>query len=78
MSTITAQSVSHKDVRAYRSRAAAAYLGVGYSTFWRYCKDVADFPKPVSLTPGRVGMKVWLKTELDAWLDSRISASRAA
>ena len=67
-----------KPVRAYRSQIAAEYLGIGYSTFWRYTKEIADFPKPVSLTPGRTGMKVWLKEELDAWLDSRVATSRTA
>ena len=41
---------------------AAAYVGLSVNTFRRYG------PQPVWLTKGR---KVWLREELDRWLDQK-------
>ena len=43
------------------------------STLWRMWRK-GDFPKPISISPGRVG---WLKSEVDAWKALR-AADRAA
>lgn len=46
---------------------------VSRPTLWRMWRK-GHFPKPISISPGRVG---WLKSEIDAWKASRV-ASRAA
>lgn len=46
---------------------------VSRPTLWRMWRK-GDFPKPISISPGRVG---WLKSEVDAWKASR-AAARAA
>lgn len=51
--------------RGMRDELAAAYVGLGLSTFLREV-EADRAPRPVRLTPGR---KVWLKEDLDAWLD---------
>ena len=56
---------------------AAAYVGLGVSTFRREV-DAGRAPKPARLTPGRM---VWLRDDLDAYLDrcaGRVSASAPA
>ena len=42
-------------------------VGISRSTAWRL-QRAGDFPKPVSLSPGRVG---WWESELTAWKQSR-------
>ena len=43
------------------------------TTIWRMCRR-GEFPKPIRISPGRVG---WLKSEVDAWKAS-CAAARAA
>jgi predicted DNA-binding transcriptional regulator AlpA len=50
---------------ALRPREAAAYLGIGLSTFWRRVKNEPDFPKLRKLSPKT---SVALRGELDAYL----------
>ncbi|GAA0575778.1 hypothetical protein GCM10009416_13090 [Craurococcus roseus] len=47
--------------------ATALYVGLGKST-WLELVEKGDAPEGVFLTPGR---KVWLREDLDAWLDER-------
>lgn len=49
--------------RALRPELAAAYVGLSPSTFAAHCKIA-----PVQLTPG---IRVWLREDLDRWLDER-------
>lgn len=42
-------------------------VGISRSTAWRL-QRAGDFPKPVQLSPGRVG---WWESELTAWKTSR-------
>jgi prophage regulatory protein len=43
-------------------------LGVSRSTIWRLTQS-GDFPRPVAISPGRKG---WLKSQVDAWIASRL------
>jgi predicted DNA-binding transcriptional regulator AlpA len=49
---------------------AAAYVGLSPSTI----RKLVDFPKPHALTTGRV---VWLRDELDKWLDTKAGLAEA-
>ena len=53
--------------RGLREELAAAYVGLGVST-WRAQVDAGGAPKPVRLTTNR---QVWLRDDLDRWLDSK-------
>ncbi|BBF66699.1 AlpA family phage regulatory protein [Acidithiobacillus sp. 'AMD consortium'] len=59
MKTITEQ-------RGLRAQAAAKYCGLGRSTFLRYVSE-GKAPQPRKLSPGAV---VWLRDELDKWLEA--------
>lgn len=48
-------------------------VGISRSTAWRL-QRAGDFPKPVQLSPGRVG---WWESELTAWKASRGAEPRA-
>ena len=39
------------------------------ATYWRMWRK-GEFPKPIQISPGRVG---WLKSEIDAWKAERAS-----
>ena len=58
-----------------RPAKAAELLGIGVSTLWRYTKTVDDFPKPVRIN-SRV--LVFVREELDSWVESRIASARKA
>ena len=45
-----------------------ARAGLSNSTIWRLQRR-GDFPKPVVLSPGRVG---WRACDVEAWIDSRV------
>ena len=45
-------------------------VALSRTTIWRLCR-AGDFPKPVRLSPGRVG---WLEAEIDRWLAARVGA----
>lgn len=53
--------------RGMRDEVAARYVGLGLTTFLREV-DKGEAPQPEWLTTGR---KVWLKDQLDAWLDRK-------
>ena len=47
---------------------------VGASRPWIYARIAADeFPRPVKLGAKASG---WLESEIDAWIDARVAASR--
>lgn len=55
--------------RGMRAEVAAAYTGVSVSTLER------EGPEAVFLTPGT---KVWLREDLDDWLDRRAGKARTS
>lgn len=57
--------------RGLREELAAAYVGLGASTF-RAQVDAGEAPKPVRLTARR---QVWLRDDLDRWLDRKAGSA---
>ena len=53
---------------ALRPRDAAAYLGIGLSTIWKWARRAPGFPRPHKLAPR---VTVWIKDDLDAFLAQR-------
>lgn len=60
--------------RAMRVELAAAYCGISRSSLHALA-DAGDAPKPVKLT---AGIAVWLREDLDAWLDRRAGRAPAS
>jgi predicted DNA-binding transcriptional regulator AlpA len=58
-----------------RPRDAAAYLGIGLSTIWRWAQRDAGFPRPHKLA-SRV--TVWRKSDLDDFLERQAGDAAAA
>ncbi|MDD2230779.1 MAG: AlpA family phage regulatory protein [Candidatus Cloacimonetes bacterium] len=57
-------------IQAVLKRAeVVALVGLGYTTIWRLEKK-GEFPARRKLSIGRVG---WLHSEVQGWLDSRVS-----
>jgi predicted DNA-binding transcriptional regulator AlpA len=46
---------------------AAGYVGISRATFQREV-EAGNAPKPIRITQGR---NIWLREQLDRWLDSR-------
>ena len=44
------------------------------STLWRMWRK-GEFPKPIKISPGRVG---WLQSEIDAWKTARASLRQSS
>ena len=63
MNLSTSQSARPKD--------GAAILGVGVSTFWRWAKERADFPKARKLSSRCTVFDV---SELVAWRDAQMGS----
>ena len=59
--------------RWLQQTAAAAYLGVGVSTFKTWRKKFADFPKPVQMGHTLI---LFDKKELDEWIERRKDEAR--
>jgi len=65
-------------LRILRLKDVQQRIGVSRPTIYRWLDKTAKnhdpmFPRPVSLGANSVG---WVEAELDAWLESRIRASR--
>lgn len=60
--------------RVLRIRAAKDWTGLSRSTIYAMMKD-GKFPKSISLGARAVG---WIEADIQGWIDSRISASKAA
>lgn len=56
-----------------RPKQAAALLGIGVATFWRWLKDRPDMPKPRKLSPR---CTVFDAAELIAWRDAQGKAPK--
>lgn len=46
----------------------AQQLSISLATLWRMRRRDPSFPRPIKLTPHRLGFRV---AEIEAWLDSR-------
>ena len=57
-----------------RQKEVSEKLGLSKATIWTYVRTRDDFPKPIRLGANSVG---WLESEIDAFIDARIAASRA-
>lgn len=60
--------------RIIRQKEVCDKLGLSKATVWLYVRTRDDFPKPIRLGANSVG---WLESEIDAFIDARIAASRA-
>ncbi len=60
--------------RIIRQKEVCDKLGLSKATIWTYVRTRDDFPKPIRLGANSVG---WLESEIDAFIDARITASRA-
>lgn len=60
--------------RALRAPLAAAYLGVSRSLLHELVAR-GELPRPIHITPGTA---VWLRDQLDAWLDARAGRAPAS
>lgn len=58
-----------------RPKAAAKYLGIGESTFFKYAKEDPTFPKGVKLS---ARCTLYFRGSLDAWVLSKSTAPVAA
>lgn len=54
--------------KSYRPKQAAAFLGIALSTYWRWTKERADFPRPIRLS---ARCTVIDGGELVAWRDAQ-------
>lgn len=63
-----------ESARIIPRREVQARTGLSRSYIYRLSKD-GDFPRPVQLTPYRIG---WVESEIDAWIAERIRARPAA
>ena len=68
-------TVAEPQVRALRDKAVAAKIGVSRPHLWTLVKTDPAFPRPVKLSPN---VTIWLESEVDAWLLSRVAAARQA
>ncbi|WP_186194531.1 MULTISPECIES: helix-turn-helix transcriptional regulator [Burkholderia] len=57
-----------------RTKDVLKLLGIGRTTLYRWLEQNPQFPRPVSLGPNSIG---WFENDLNQWLGSRISQSRA-
>lgn len=63
----------HYPTPSVRPKQAAALLGIGVATFWRWLKDRPDMPKPRKLSPRCTVFDV---AELIAWRDAQGKAAQ--
>ncbi|MCD9228946.1 helix-turn-helix transcriptional regulator [Ralstonia pseudosolanacearum] len=66
-------------IRILRLKDVQQRIGVSRPTIYRWLDKTskshdAQFPRPVSLGSHSIG---WVESEIDAWLEARIRASRA-
>lgn len=61
------------EARILRIKQTKERTGLSRSTLYNYIKE-GKFPAPIPLGARAVG---WLSSEVDAWIESRVKASRA-
>ena len=67
-------AIQNRAKRVIRQKEVSDKLGLSKATIWLYVRTRNDFPKPIRLGANSVG---WLESEIDAFIDARIAASRA-
>lgn len=67
-------AIQNRAKRVIRQKEVSDKLGLSKATVWLYVRTRDDFPKPIRLGANSVG---WLESEIDAFIDARIAASRA-
>ena len=67
-------AIQNRAKRVIRLKEVSDKLGLSKATVWLYVRTRDDFPKPIRLGANSVG---WLESEIDAFIDARITASRA-
>ncbi len=67
-------AIQNRVKRVIRLKEVSDKLGLSKATIWLYVRTRDDFPKPIRLGANSVG---WLESEIDAFIDARITASRA-
>lgn len=60
--------------KSFRPKQAAAFLGIGRATLWRWSRDRQDFPKARRLSSR---CTVFLESELIAWRDAQSTGREA-
>lgn len=60
--------MTHHPSTSLRPKDAAAFLGLGLSTFWRWAKLREDFPRPIKLGTRTT---VYRLEDLTAWRDAQ-------
>lgn len=55
-----------------RPKAAAKYLGISISSFWRYAKIDGAFPQPFKVTKNCAVVTI---ADLDAWISAKRGTS---
>lgn len=61
---VTTSQVRPSPIGAMRAKDAAAFLGIGISTWWRWCGE-GRAPKGIKLGPR---VTVWRKTDIESIL----------
>ena len=67
-------AIQNRAKRVIRQKEVSDKLGLSKATVWLYVRTRDDFPKPIRLGANSVG---WLESEIEAFIDARIAASRA-
>ena len=67
-------AIQNRAKRVIRLKEVSDKLGLSKATVWLYVRTRDDFPKPIRLGANSVG---WLESEIDDFIDARITASRA-
>jgi prophage regulatory protein len=60
-------------IRLLRLKATKDKTGLGRDSIYRGGRD-GWFPKPIKISERATG---WLESEVDAWIESRVAASRS-
>jgi prophage regulatory protein len=58
----------HTQSPSLRPKQAAAFLGIGLSTLWRWSKEREDFPRPIQLGPRTT---VFEQEKLAGWREAQ-------
>jgi prophage regulatory protein len=66
-------TTAEHQVRALRDKDVAAKISGSRAHVWNLVKNDPTFPRPARLSSN---FTIWLESEVDAWLLSRVAAAR--